>query len=207
MRLAVVAPALTLWAATACYPDQLNTVPDLASVVTVVDSSGTALRSARTFSLIDTVMHARRAPGANVIGHESDATILSTIRNGFLADGWREITNPGQQRPDVVVLCIVFERVNTGVFYGGWWNDFAYWPGWPAYGPDWTWGVPGAVQFDFVTGALAVVALDLRNGDPTRKRVPVLWAGVVSGVVTLNAVEGTVVGIQQMFRQSPYLRR
>ena len=127
MRLAAVAAALALSVVGACYPDQLNTVPELASVVTVVDSTGTALRSARTFSLIDTVMHAKRREGANVIGHANDATILSTIRNGFLANGWREVTNPGQQRPDVVVLCIVFERVNTGVFYGGWWNDFAFW--------------------------------------------------------------------------------
>ncbi len=206
MRLAAVAAALALSVVGACYPDQLNTVPELASVVTVVDSTGTALRSARTFSLIDTVMHAKRREGANVIGHANDATILSTTRNGFLANGWREITNPGQQRPDVVVLCIVFERVNTGVFYGGWWNDFAFWPGWPAYGPDWGWGVPG-VEFDYIEGALAVVTLDLRNGNPTIKRVPVLWAGVVSGVVTLNAVDGTIAGIQQMFAQSPYLRR
>lgn len=209
MRLAVVAAVIALSAVTACYPDQLNSVPELASITTVVDSSGTALKTARTFSLIDTVMHAKRAQGANVIGHANDSQILQEIRNGFLADGWREITNPGQQRPDVVVLCVVFEQVNTGVFYGSsWWGDFGYWPGWPAYGPDWAWGYPaGGVQFDYITGALAVVALDLRNGNPTVKRVPILWAGAVSGVVTLNAVQGTLDGIQQMFVQSPYLRR
>jgi len=191
----------------ACYPHEIDSVTDLASVTTVVDSQA-PLRNARTYAIPDTVIHSRRQQGANVIGHEADAQLLASIRGHFALLGWREITDLQAERPDVAVLAIVFEQTNTGVAYTDWWSDWGYWPGWPGYGPDWAWGVPGtAVEFTYETGTLALVMLDLRGGDTTLKRVPLLWAAGIQGVVTTTAVQGTLAGIDQAFAQSPYLER
>jgi hypothetical protein len=49
--------------------------------------------------------------------------------------------------------------------------------------------------------------LDLRNGDATAKRVPLLWAALINGVVTSAAPDNALAGISQAFLQSPYLER
>ena len=191
----------------ACYPDSISEVQQLSSVTTLVDS-GPPLQGARTYSLPDTVIHSVRAVGADLIGHENDDRILARIRAGFATYGWREITDPVAERPDVVVLATVFEQTNTGVLYSDWWAQWTFWPGWPAYGPEWFWGVPtGAVEFTYETGTLALVMLDIRNGVESEKRVPALWIAAINGVVTQSAVEGALSGIDQAFTQSPYLRR
>ena len=195
-------------ALTSCYPDQIITsVSQLATVTTLVDSQG-PLREARTFALPDTVVHARRDTGAGLIGHQGDAQILARIRDNLTALGWHELTNVPPEVPDVVVLTVVLEFTNTGVAYTNWWAGWGWWPGWPAYGPDWAWGYPaGAVTFDYETGTLAVVMLDVRHGNTSRKRVPILWAGAVNGVLTSSSLQNALTGIDQAFAQSPYLKR
>jgi hypothetical protein len=195
-------------ATTGCYPDQIMSFSQLSSVTTLVDSQA-PLREARTFALPDTIIHPARAQGADVIGHEADDQILGRIRDGFLAFGWREITDVTAERPDVVLLTVVLEQSNTGVAYSGWWGGWSFWPGWPVgYGADWGWGYPAnAVTFSYETGTLLVVMLDIKHGNTSTKRVPLLWAGAVDGVLTKSSVDGALEGIDQAFAQSPYLQR
>lgn len=198
-----------LCATASCYPDQIVTnVSQLASVTTLVDS-GPPLQSARTFAMPDTIVHAMRAQGADIISHENDHLLLSYIRSQFIADGWIEITDVPAQTPDVIVLTTVLEFTNTGVAYSDWWGGWGWYGGWPAgYGADWAWGYPSnAVTFEYETGTLGIVMLDTRHGDTKVKRVPLIWAGAVNGVITTSAVQGTINGIDQIFTQSPYLVR
>ena len=205
----VLVAAVCCMAAMSCYPDQMITsVSQLATVSTLVDSQA-PLKQARTFALPDTVVHATRAQGAGVIGHEHDAVILAQIRENLIALGWKEITDVPAQTPDVVVLTIVLEFTNTGVAYSDWWGGWGWYPGWPAgFGPDWAWGYPGnSVTFTYETGTLAMVMLDTRHANTTAKRVPILWAGAVNGVLTSTSLQGALNGIDQAFAQSPYLER
>ena len=190
----------------ACYPEEIDNITDLASVVTVVDSQQ-PLRVARTFAMPDTVIHSLRRQGTGVIGHDADAQVLARVRANFRVMGWREVTDLKAERPDVAVLNILFEDTNTGVAYTDWWGDWGYWPGWPGYGPDWAWGVPSGVEFNFESGTLAIVMLDLRGGEPNFKRVPVLWAAGIEGAVVTTSVGDLLNGIDQAFAQSPYLER
>ena len=192
-----------------CYPDQIITsVTQLASVTTLVDSQSPSLQTARTFALPDTVVHARRDTTVAFIGHVGDAQILASVRQNLTAIGWQELTKVPPEVPDVVVLTVVFETTNTGVAYSNWWGGWGWWPGWPGYGPDWAWGYPGnAVTFTYETGTLAIVMLDTRHGDTSKRRVPILWAGAVNGVLTQSSLQGALTGIDQMFTQSPYLER
>src|SRR4051812_19599308 len=191
-----------------CYPEQIASLTQNVSVTTLVDSQA-ALKTAHTFALPDTIVHPARAQGADVIGHEHDAEILGTIRSNLVALGWREITDVATARPDVVVLTFVLEQTNTGVAYSNWWGGWSSWPGWPVgYGPDWFWGYPGnATTFTYESGTLAMVMLDLRNGDQSARRVPLLWAGAVNGVLVIASFPESLSGTDQAFIQSPYLER
>jgi len=193
---------------TGCYPEQISSLTSAVSVTTLVDSQ-MPLKTARTFALPDTILHPARAQGADIIGHEHDAEILATIRSNFVAMGWSEVKDVAVQRPDVVVLTFVLEQTNTGVAYSGWWGGWGYWPGWPVgYGPDWAWGYPGNVTtFTYETGTLAMVMLDIRNGDQSAKSVPILWAGAVNGALAIASIGDALAGIDQAFTQSPYLER
>lgn len=193
---------------TGCYPEQISSLTEAVTVTTLVDSQA-PLKTARTFALPDTVLHPAIAQGADVIGHEHDAEILTSIRSNFVAMGWREVRDVAVEHPDVVVLTFVLEQTNTGVAYTGWWGGWSYWPGWPVgYGSDWFWGYPGNVTtFTYETGTLAMVMLDIRNGDQSAKRVPILWAGAVNGALAIASIPDVLAGIDQAFIQSPYLER
>jgi hypothetical protein len=190
----------------ACYPSEIDGIVEATSIVTVVDSQQ-PLRDARTFAMPDTIIHALRAQGTGAIGHEGDPQVLARIRANFQVAGWREITDLNAERPDVAVIAILFEQTNTGVAYTGWWGDWGYWAGWPAYGADWSWGYPTTVTFNFESGTLALVMLDLRGGNPTFKQVPLLWVAGIEAAVVTSTVDDVLAGIDQAFAQSPYLVR
>jgi Domain of unknown function (DUF4136) len=199
--------AVSCAAATSCYPDSITSTSQLASVTTLVDSQA-PLRNARTFALPDTIIHAK-ANGAGLIGHDNDTEILARIRAGLVAFGWREIADVRTQQPDVVVLTAALEQTNTGVAYTDWWSTWGWWPGWPtSYGPDWAWTYPvNAVTFTYETGTLLITMLDITHGNATSKRVALLWAAGVNGVLTSSSLNGALTGIDQAFEQSPYLER
>jgi hypothetical protein len=208
-RRLVVIGAVGAIAAAGCYPnDDVTSVSDFASVTTLVDSQA-PLRAARTFALPDTVIHTTLGDGtATTTSHAGDAQILDRIRAGFIDFGWREITDVRATRADVVILTAVLEREQTGVAYGSWWGDWGYWPGWPASYGGYGWGYPGAaVEFTYETGTLLITMLDLLHGDASTKRVPLLWAAGINGVLTSSSLDGALDGITQAFIQSPYLER
>jgi uncharacterized protein DUF4136 len=191
-----------------CYPEQINSISRFVSVTTLVDSQA-PLRNARNFALPDTIVHLTPTNGPGIISHSGDEQMIARVRAELVAFGWREVTDIGAERPDVVVLMAVLEQPNTGVAYAGWWSDWGWWPGWPVgYGSDWNWGYPAdAVTFTYETGTLLITMLDLQHGDASARRVPLLWGAGVNGVITSSSLQGALNGIDQAFAQSPYLER
>lgn len=185
---------------------------DLAgAVVTLVDSTGPALQSARTFALPDTIIELPL--GSSLISHEADHQVVSHIRDHFIALGWRDVTNVQGAHPDVVILTADNTREQSGVAYGDWfgaWGSLPYWG--PAVGPAWGWGMPvGAIPYVYQSGTILITMLDLRAEDVSAKRIPLLWAGVIDGILpsganARNTMPRIIDGIDQAFAQSPYLR-
>jgi hypothetical protein len=176
------------------------------SVVTVVDD-GTALNSARTFVVVDTIVDVPLA--SVVIGHDADHEITATIRAHLVALGWRDASQ-GRTPPDVVVLVAASTRTQAGVAYDNWYGAWGYLPYWDA-GVDasWTWGLPtGEIPYVYQAGTLLVTMLDVRAQDAERKRIPLLWAAAIDGFVTdaITTKDRTLVGIDQAFAQSTYLK-
>jgi len=191
-----------------CYgSDNNNIAPNLPGVVITVVDQGPALANARTFALPDTVVEVPL--GSNTIDHQFDHQIVASVRAHMTALGWQDLgTNP-VAKPDVVVLIADNTRIQTGVAYFDWFGAWGYLPYWgPAVGDGWAWGVPaGAVPYAFQAGTILITMLDRRADDPTLRRIPLLWAAGIDGVVTntTSTVERALAGIDQAFAQSPYL--
>lgn len=179
------------------------------AVVTLVDSSGPALRSARSFALPDTIVELANS----VIGldHDHEDEIVASIRAQLVALGWTDVSADPQGHPDVVVLTAATTRIQTGVVYTDWYGAWGYLPYWgPAVNDAWAWSTPdGAVPYSFPAGTLIVVMIDLRGERPETQEIPLLWAAAVDGVISgaRETAERAVAGIDQAFAQSDYLGR
>jgi len=193
---------------TACQSaDELSTqLPG--AVLTTVDQ-GPALASARTFALPDTVIDL--PSNSATIGHESAAAIVTRVRSHLLRLGWTDIGRSIIAKPDVIVLIAASERLQTGWAYADWYGAWGYLPYWgPAVGSTSAWGVPGgAIPFSFAAGTVLVTMLDLRNQRSNVDDIALLWGAAVDGVITgpTSTLDRALLGIDQAFVQSPYLRR
>lgn len=179
------------------------------SVITVVDSSGTALHSALTFALPDTIVEL--AGSVIDLDHEEDHAIVSSIRDRLIAIGWHDATGDTTARPDVVVLTAATTRIQTSVVYTDWYGAWGYLPYWgPAVTGAWGWSTPsGAVPYSFPAGTALIVMLDVRNQRADTQEIPLLWAAAIDGVISgaSETAERVRDGINQAFAQSPYLER
>jgi hypothetical protein len=176
------------------------------AVVTLVDS-GAALKTARTFVLPDTVIRLS-VSGTSVSPTVADA-LIREIRGQFLLLGWTELPDTSTSHPDVLILVAASTRIETGVAYGSWFSDWGYLPYWGApVDASWAWGVPGgAVPYSFQAGTLLVTMLEVSAPRDETKRIPLLWAAALDGVIGDDSTIPRVIdGIDQAFEQSPYLR-
>lgn len=177
------------------------------SVITLVDSVSSDLGTARTFAMPDTVIEV--AGSAFSFDHANDQQVVDRVRQHLVALGWREVAGV-DANPDVVVLNAASTRIETGVAYFGWFDSWGYLPYWGSVDGSWAWGLPaGAVPYAFPAGTLITVMLDLRvpRGSDPDKRIPLLWASAVDGLVNGSfTVERALDGVDQAFAQSPYLR-
>jgi hypothetical protein len=177
------------------------------SVVTVVDD-GTALRSARTFALPDTIVDVPLQ--SEVIRHEADHQITANIRAHLISLGWRDVSGNSQVRPDVVVLVAASTRTQAGVAYANWFGAWGYLPYWDAgVSAGWAWGMPAdEIPYVYQAGTLLITMLDVRAQNPDTQRIPLLWAAAIDGFVTdaVTTKDRTIDGIDQAFAQSSYLK-
>jgi hypothetical protein len=206
-RRIVGALAATLVGTTGCH-DAFDTGLS-GAVITVVDSSGQALRSARTFALPDTIVEL--ANSVISLDHMHDQEIVASVRAQLLELGWRDASRDTPAPPDVVVLTAATTRIQTGVVYSDWYGAWGYLPYWgPAVNDAWVWSTPdGAVPYAFPAGTLLVVMIDIRDQRVDTREIPLLWAVAVDGVISgaSRTAERARAGIDQAFAQSAYLRR
>jgi hypothetical protein len=200
----LTAAAAVAWA---CHASDFVLDDPATSVVTVVDS-GPSLRSARTFVLPDTVV---ALPVASAVtGHGADHEITTAIRGHLVALGWRDAGHDSTGVPDVVVLAATATQAQSGVMYPDWFAAWGFLPYWGAtVDRSWTWTTPdGAIPYTYEPGTLVVAMLDLRAEDAPTKRLHLLWAAALDGMIASpdTAAQRTIHGIDQAFAQSAYLR-
>lgn len=200
----------------ACSPDSLS-YTDTDVIVTVRDL-GRSYAPYQTYSLPDTVIDVCSLPESGTGGaagaagaggadsgsdadcqeldHHFDEEILEAIQDNLDELGFSEVG--ADENPDVMIL-------PAAVAQESWYVYDLYCDYWYGYCFDYPWG-PTAISYPL--GTLAMYMVSWRDADDATGKVPVIWLGVVSGLMSgsheLDA-ERIDANIGQAFAQSAYL--
>lgn len=173
-----------------------------------------------TYYIPDSILligsHAVNETGDRVSKYWNDADALSlinTIVSEMNSLGYTRIDEGAlRQTADVGFQVSYVEETSyfTGYSNPYWWWDYPYY--WsPGYWGYWSgWYYPFVVQYSYTTGSLLVEMVDLKKGDPTTRKLPILWNSYISGLVRNNKsinIERASEALKQAFLQSPYLKK
>lgn len=192
-----------------CRPTSLDYISDYDLVVTNYNRDY-AFSSVNTYFLPDSVVYITDNPGA--VDHKYDDQILGAVKRNLDALGWTQLAaNPGN-KADVVILVSASKENYASCASYCWYCYWGWYPGWgyypPAWGPGWGWGYPpGVVCSSYSTGSVIVSMTDPDLA--STNTLPVAWTGILNGLV--EGTESSVLSrintnIDQMFKQSPYLK-
>lgn len=194
-----------------CYPISQEFVSDFDSVFTEksdpdFDFANPAIQ---TYYLADTVI-VLTDPNVSDTNLEVDLDlVLNRVRTNMNQAGYTEITNINQAtQADYLVLVSVNRADN---FFNTWWGGWGGWGGWGWWG----WGgccffPPVVTTSNIQTGSIIVELLDGKSLPLRNQTIPEVWYGVGGGLFrgnNTNLNNRTLRAIDQMFIQSPYLKR
>jgi hypothetical protein len=191
---------------TACYPGGPEYIEDYDAVYTVKDPSfDFSDPSVTTYFLADTVMDISE-PGQSPKPVGNQAAVLAEIAAQMDAMGYTRITDTTKVLTADFIVTTTVTRTNN-YYYNYWYG----WGGW--YG--WGWGgccyyPPYATVSNVRTGSLLVDIIDTKSLDPNEEHLPIVWTGIMMGLyegTSQNITNRAVNGIEQMFKQSQYLKR
>ena len=132
--------------------------------------------------------------------------VLNEIRLKMADLGYTQETDINKlDSTDFIVLCSV---ARTNNYYYTWWGGWGGWPGWG-------WGgccyyPPVTTVSNYRTGSLLLQFVDTENVDEDEEEIPVVWQGTLEGLYegsSGNITARARKGIDQMFKQSDYLKR
>ena len=210
-----------------CYPVDDLLIEDLDVAATLYDkvyyepgSGVNKFEDLKTFEVLDTIVHIIATGDEDNMSRKHDEFIIEQVRLNMLKLGFVEETNPGSNPPDVTVTLSALSsehEVYTWYPYWGW-----YW-GYPykntdshanstkstvAYDYYYPW-YPYGTYYTYQSASLLMEMVDVARIDPDVEAIPVIWAGIVNGVLEQSTTTSTQnrlsKGIDQCFDQSPYL--
>ncbi len=187
-----------------CYPGTIESTEELGTVTTLFDPNEDFLQN-QTYAMADTIVHiCEGLPGDNDcidISRAFDDEILAKVAAEMNALGYTRVAFDENNPPGLLVGVSAVARKGYAIIgsYCDWW--YWYYPYYCYYPPAWT-----AIEYETGTVFVTMEDPDRPNtADPPR--IPLVWTGVVNGVLssaTVNA-ERVLDGIGQAFAQSPYL--
>lgn len=197
----------------ACTPGDQITASESDVVITVYDNEFN-FGVLNTFTVLDTIVElGDSTQSGDDYDHSNDAAILAQIQQGFENAGYTYVdpsTVDSLNVPDFIVQV----GVTTQDFY----SVYSYWPGYPGYGWCWyCWGgwypyyPSSGVSYAYSTGTLVTVMTNPNDyADQGNNVVGSPWQGFINGVTndTASSIQSRLkTDINQMFVQSPYLKR
>ncbi|MBX2964424.1 MAG: DUF4136 domain-containing protein [Cyclobacteriaceae bacterium] len=192
---ALVAPMV--WG---CYPAGPEYYEDMDVVATrLVDNEFNFTGTNKKYAMPDEIVTLDGGVvdggGPSYLPDAAATPIINRIVSNMTSYGWTRTDN--LEEADVVILPAVW--TNTFTFY---WYD--YWCWYYYYYCGWGWGYPVSTSYTSGTLLMAMVYNQKVGGDPLPYRV---WTGAVNGLLSgaynVNRVNN---GVDQAFRQSPYLK-
>jgi hypothetical protein len=198
-----------------CYPDGVETTSDTDLVYTNYDPEYN-FDSVQTYYLGDSLRHI--VDVGETADTKYDAYILGEIKSNLDALGWVEFDLndtiiPGN-KPDVVVVSALMILTTYDVYYYPYWGYGWYWKGTGNlnyYGYDWYYpwyGYGGSYVTSYSTGTVVILMFDPELIDNENERIKLNWAGILNGIAgygVSDAQPRIKRGIEQAFKQSPYL--
>ena len=142
-------------------------------------------------------------------------TILSRVRQDFLARGYTQVIPSTSVTPDFIVLVGATESDNYNAFIGyPWFTIWGFSPVWQWYQPgftdSWTivfpwYPVVGVTAYQRGTLVVTLIPAALTI-NPLAQSITAKWAGVATGLADGTQTNASITAaIDEMFRQSPYL--
>ncbi len=190
-----------------CYPGDFDDLEDF-DTVTTLHERGRELQRDPDVRPPRHVVHIEEDDDDDddrvELSRQFDDDILKKVRENLNARGYQEVTGP--TRPDVVVAVSAAATTVVGA-YSGSYCDYWGWYGWYGYPCGYYPGYTYIYSYDL--GTIFIDMLDIRPEALLDDQIDVLWTGAVRGVLGTTDPETEQrihEGIDQAFRQSPYLR-
>ena len=213
LKIAVLSGIIVAFAG--CYPGGAEYTSDTDIVITDYDEDFD-FKSINTYYLADSINHI--VPEGDEPDYSLDDFINGELERNLDNLGWTRLDSTSTEEPDVAIVVattkIQYYNIYSMPWYPGWgwgwyWkstDETQYW-GYPGYG----WGYPwygSTYVTSYETGTIAWNLFDPDNVDEDDEVIYLSWVGAINGVLgssTSNTKDRISRGIDQAFRQSPYL--
>ena len=195
----IIIGTLSLLILSACYSDYGMTVQDYDVVTTLYDPEYDFTKD-KTYSLPDTIIHITEEGDDTKISRQYDSYILEQVNSQMQLRGFRKITDPTVELPDVAIILRAISTTTYQAYSSYYWGG--YWGGWyyPWYG--------GTTVYSYTTGSLLIDMLDVDKIDLEQEIYPTAWIAGINGLLG-DTGSGTKTrlstSIGQAFVQSPYI--
>jgi len=190
---------------TGCYSDYGLATTDYDVVATFYDEN-IDYSSFKTYVMLDTIFHIVGEDEKDDLGRDHDQFVLSLVVQNMQALGYRRITNPQIEDPDVGIIIAASSSTNTQVYYNYSWGGYWGYPGYGYYYPPYWWG-PTVTQYK--SGTVFINMADPKAYDPDQKLLATVWLATINGLLedTRSNISARLEnGINKAFSQSPYLK-
>ena len=129
----IIIGTLSLLILSACYSDYGMSVQDYDVVTTLYDPEYDFTKD-KTYSLPDTIIHITEEGDDTKISRQYDSYILEQVNSQMQLRGFRKITDPTVELPDVAIILRAISTTTYQVYSSYYWGG--YWGGWyyPWYG-------------------------------------------------------------------------
>ncbi len=202
-------------AMTACYPGGAEYTSDTDIILTNYNPDFD-FKSVQTYFLSDSINFIADDTNEQINGQTANL-IIAELESNFQARGYERITDTTLPEPDFMVVVTALKVQNYQVYggypwYGGWgwgwgWYKSTNYYGYPGYG----WGYPYYPSYvtSYETGTVIWDMFDPDNVDEEDEIIYVEWTGAINGVLgsSVSSTQDRITtGIEQAFRQSPYIQ-
>ena len=199
-----------------CYPEGPDYVHEKDIALTHYDEKAD-FSAYKTFVIPDSVVIIQADRDSSMINQEFKKNIIALVKENFEACHYRFLTaeEAAHETPDFVVTISAFASPTFN--FASWGDYWGWYPGWGWFG----WGSPwggyypwypwygGYTYYAYDKGTLVIDMLDPRKADEDSKRIPVMWTGVINGILAGSQAyldERVEKNVDQCFMQSPYLK-
>lgn len=208
---------LTVVCMTSCYPEGPEYVHEKDIALTHYDENAD-FGTYKTFVMPDSVVLMSSERDSGLISQESQEKLLNLVKKNFEERNYKYLTaeEAKSQTPDFAVTVSVFTtptfRYTSWGDYWGWypgWDWFGWGGPWSSYYPWYPWYGTSVSYYAYDKGTIVMDMLDAKKADADSKHIPVLWSGVIDGILAgrdAYVCERVEKNVNQCFIQSPYLK-